>query len=36
MTIEIYKNLQKHVEQKVASGEYVSKDELINEAFAFM
>lgn len=32
MVIEVSKDLQKYIEQKVASGEYSSKDELINEA----
>ena len=32
MVVEVNKNLQEYIEQKVASGEYSSKDELINEA----
>jgi|GEM_PF-6800383 len=34
MEVEENKNLQEYIEQKVASGEYSSKDELINEALA--
>jgi len=34
MVVEVNKNLQEYIEQKVASGEYSSKDELINEALA--